>query len=636
MIINQKDYKQIALQAKSLITLSCDRLCTGFYQKIRDGVILNTVSLVSGSYEVGDFSEDCYIKIVCLTGSIDYSVSDRSVGVDDITTTKRYTSLSVRPTAAEFGVGSCQIGNKIYVSNGYDWSNVKTLESIKKSNGIVIQDFSAGTADLTASNPGSGATISSVSGGGVKVTQTTGTAVNTTLDFLAESFQMNAETTVNLVVSVKNPNGITYCQIKGTTVASAFASAVNYAAPSFNLLSPPVNGLDGGALNIACTGTELDAGKTGAGLLVVGSFIDKFRLTFTLNAGCEVIIHKLVIDPVVVPTIPIVFDGSFVTHYTKAFNYMSKKGLKGTVALTTGVVGTSAAYLTLAMLQEMYDAGWDITNHTVNHDFANRGYGAAHAALGTVNQIALVQTVGAGAAMTLNGSIGSSVFDAPRCLYFTSSGNDNNRLFTIVGLGANGEAQTETVNGKNAANYVAGNLTWTKVDSITAVSGAAANLTVGVTLSYAEVYADIAPANDWLIANGFTRGLDVYTTPGGDYNIIVEQVLKDLDFRAHRLTTPNMQQPFLAPQPWTIPGSGNGITNGGSATLIAVKDKAIARWSTHTIYLHTIVEDSVSAPDTDEARISDFKLLIDSIATDVKAGNLLCPTLSEYCDMAGY
>jgi len=534
------------------------------------------------------------------------------------------------------GVVSRWDGNIALVRfSNFESSDDFNVMSIKKTNGITIQDFSTGTAALTASNPGSGATISSVSGGGVKIVQATGSA-NTTLDFLADSFQMNAETTVNLVVSVKNPNGITYCQIKGTTVASAFASAVNYAAPSFNLLSPPVDGLTGGPINIACTGTELDAGKTGAGLLVVGSFIDKFRLTFSLNAGCEVIVHKLVINPVVMPALPIVFDGTFVTHFTKAFNYMSKKGLKGTVALTINPLGTSATYLTLAMIQEMYDAGWDITNHTMDHRFANRGYGVGPAQLGTVNQIALVQTVGSGAAMTLNGSIGSALFDEPRCLYFTSSGNDNNRLFTIVGLGPNGEAQTETVNGKNAANYVAGNLTWTKVDSITAVSGAGANLTVGVTLSYSEIYADIAPAGEWLRANGFVRGLDVYTSPGGDYNIILEQVLKDLGFRAHRLTTPNMQQPFLTPQPWQIPGSGNGIANGGSATLIAVKDKTIARWSTHTIYLHTIVEDSVSAPDTDEARISDFKLLIDNIAADVKAGNLLCPTLSEFADMCGY
>ena len=131
MIINQKDYKQIALQAKSLITLSCDRLCTGFYQRIKNGSILDTTSITYGNYTIGEFEEDYVIKITCLTGSIDYSVSDYLSSRNEALT------WSAKPTAAAFGRGQAwfsDLGSMGY-SDGVEW----TIS--KPSNGNYVIPF---------------------------------------------------------------------------------------------------------------------------------------------------------------------------------------------------------------------------------------------------------------------------------------------------------------------------------------------------------------------------------------------------------------------------------------------------------------------------------------------------------------
>lgn len=62
------------------------------------------------------------------------------------------------------------------------------------------------------------------------------------------------------------------------------------------------------------------------------------------------------------PKILITFDDSTESSYTKGFSYMSSLGLKGTSYAIGSKLG-DANYCTLANLQEMYAAGWDIGNH---------------------------------------------------------------------------------------------------------------------------------------------------------------------------------------------------------------------------------------------------------------------------------
>jgi len=505
-------------------------------------------------------------------------------------------------------------------------------KTIKKTNGINIQDFSLGIASLTSSVPGANAVISSVEGGGVKIVQTSGVTINTSIIFNCTPFLLDANTTVNVVFSVNNPSAATFFKTTVTTQASDFASSLAFNGPSMNTISVPIGG---GVVLQTSTGTNLSGTQVGTGV-VIGTIIDRIKLTLTLCAGAEIVIHDVIINPVVITAIPLVFDGTFLTHFTEIFSYMSKMGMKGTVAVTTGNISKNSTFMTLEHLKEMYDAGWDITNHTLTHRFASRGYGAAPAAAGSVDQLALSQAVTAGNSLVLNGTLAGTTFTEPRCLMFVSSGNDNNKLFTITGTGEHGESQQEIVTGRNAATYLVGNLAWMSVTSIVSTQAVAGTIKVGVTLGYFELYADIAPTKQYLIDNGFTRGLDLYVAPGGDTNLLLERVLKDLGFRANRITTTNLDQPFLAPHPFTISGDGDGIANGASATLIAVKDKAKAQWSSFTFYLHEIVPDSNTTPTSDQSRRADFRLLIDNLAADMKAGNIICPTFSEYVDMCGY
>ena len=66
------------------------------------------------------------------------------------------------------------------------------------------------------------------------------------------------------------------------------------------------------------------------------------------------------------PRMVITFDDGYTSVYTIAFPIMQQYGIKGTVYLNTGLVGTPTR-LTLAQLHELYDAGWTIANHTPLH-----------------------------------------------------------------------------------------------------------------------------------------------------------------------------------------------------------------------------------------------------------------------------
>ena len=59
-------------------------------------------------------------------------------------------------------------------------------------------------------------------------------------------------------------------------------------------------------------------------------------------------------------------DDQWDTQYSEAFRILSQYGFKGNIA----VIPTKVAelnYMTLPQLQEVYEAGWDLVNHTYNH-----------------------------------------------------------------------------------------------------------------------------------------------------------------------------------------------------------------------------------------------------------------------------
>lgn len=64
--------------------------------------------------------------------------------------------------------------------------------------------------------------------------------------------------------------------------------------------------------------------------------------------------------------ITLVFDDNDPSIYTEAFTRMQPLGLKGNHALIVGTID-GGGLITTAQVQAMYDAGWDIINHTQNH-----------------------------------------------------------------------------------------------------------------------------------------------------------------------------------------------------------------------------------------------------------------------------
>lgn len=66
------------------------------------------------------------------------------------------------------------------------------------------------------------------------------------------------------------------------------------------------------------------------------------------------------------PKVTISFDDGWDSVYNIAYPYMKARGLRGTLFIIESRINT-ASYMTTAMLQDLFDAGWDICNHTVNH-----------------------------------------------------------------------------------------------------------------------------------------------------------------------------------------------------------------------------------------------------------------------------
>lgn len=66
------------------------------------------------------------------------------------------------------------------------------------------------------------------------------------------------------------------------------------------------------------------------------------------------------------PMCSIWFDDGWKTMYTGAFPVMKDKGFKGILSVVSSYVG-SPAFCSEAELSELYDSGWDLVNHTDEH-----------------------------------------------------------------------------------------------------------------------------------------------------------------------------------------------------------------------------------------------------------------------------
>ena len=67
------------------------------------------------------------------------------------------------------------------------------------------------------------------------------------------------------------------------------------------------------------------------------------------------------------PCLVVTFDDGNVTDYTNLYPIMRDRGVKGTLYITTGFVGSTETWMTWAQVKELHDAGWDIQDHSRSH-----------------------------------------------------------------------------------------------------------------------------------------------------------------------------------------------------------------------------------------------------------------------------
>jgi peptidoglycan/xylan/chitin deacetylase (PgdA/CDA1 family) len=98
--------------------------------------------------------------------------------------------------------------------------------------------------------------------------------------------------------------------------------------------------------------------------------IVRFRVRLASTAASEspitASIDHLVINSYAKPKVVVTFDDSWSSPYDLVFDYMVAAGVPGTGYIIGNTID-AANHLTMANLHTMYDAGWDIGNHTWAH-----------------------------------------------------------------------------------------------------------------------------------------------------------------------------------------------------------------------------------------------------------------------------
>ena len=88
-------------------------------------------------------------------------------------------------------------------------------------------------------------------------------------------------------------------------------------------------------------------------------------------------------------TVIFTFDDGWTDQYTNAYPILNEKGFKATIYVNSSTVQNNADnFMTLSQLQGLYASGWDISNHTTNHN-SSLGYLTDAASMEQLKQIYL-------------------------------------------------------------------------------------------------------------------------------------------------------------------------------------------------------------------------------------------------------
>ena len=261
------------------------------------------------------------------------------------------------------------------------------------------------------------------------------------------------------------------------------------------------------------------------------------------------------------PKIVISFDDGNDNIYANAYPAMLAAGVPGTCYINSNVIGNSGK-MTVANLNTLYANGWDIANHTSDHRACCFAIGAAF------SQVGGVATVTPAA---------------------------NTWLPTFA------PGQTVTISGAEPWEY-SGVKTITDVGSGTFSYSAPSTYPSSVGRQscvpngwYTGVRDAIQQCKDYIATNGWTRGLDHFAYPYGNYDAEVIALLRAMGFVTGRATGGRAHGPFtnclMVASPsidfFNIPVYAMDDTTTGAQVLTAV-DRAIQYNASIFVYGHQV------------------------------------------------
>jgi hypothetical protein len=345
-----------------------------------------------------------------------------------------------------------------------------------------------------------------------------------------------------------------------------------------------------------------------ANVLHVELFVD--NLTAVANATDSIQLYKLWVGRKTKPAVVLSFDDASSSQYTEAFlgtnnggRGLPYYGIKGTVYCSGSTIGTGG-YMSLAQLQAVYAAGWDV---------GNQGWAEAPFS----QQVAISWAAGVA---TVTAS--------------TAHGYGGGASVTIEG------ADPIELNGTK----VAGGVTATTFTFATALGGSGTALGF-ITIpqgTHATHLTNATQHQTWQRANGMQRGSDHYAYSQGAHNDAAARDLRNLGFKTARTTrrlndatTPASIQQALLNLTDTSAGETTDLMRLWcielNPTVSVTKVLATAQYAIDRGYsIHIYCHGLSTAPAGSDYSVTDFFTIIAALKTAIDAGTIEALTISEW------
>ena len=489
--------------------------------------------------------------------------------------------------------------------------------------GSVISPLSSTTGwTVNASPAGSAVTPTTLANGmaGLLYTLTAGAGTTYITNTAALAVNYAPDTVLGIWIEVSDPGRIPGLSI----LLSNDASFTNYRTVGIGGSGGSVFGSNYGAsAGLYFIPFRCDAGAATGAPAASGTYTYiRIRVNNPYkNQGGTIKVAGLCVAPAGRPKIALTFDDGYASQYLSAFRMLSKYGIPATLAVTSSLVNGNG-YCTTAQLQAMYAAGWDMVCHAVQHFGFNGSTSSGNFGKTT---LCASQTPGGAGALTMNGTLENAAFDAPR--HVTVWGGDQGVKVTLSGFAKDGVTpQSEDVYCWTGQYVVSKNLFMGPLTAaVDQVSGTA--MSVGTSLSEAEMTTQITGPQAFLLANNMPRGAYDWVYPSGEFNATSQAILARLGFKRARIVGGQWTCPAAGDfRPLEMGGSGGAMTSGGSAAFITFIDDIINRGLTGLPYLHNF---SPTVTDSTTSLDSDLQLVVDALAQRARDGKCVLVTQTQ-------